>query len=129
MTTLHIHLGNKKTQKDCLGIIGDMPGAMFTSGKYLSQLPNSTVMMQKILDTKIFGLFVDRGMDQTACSILLEVIQKREAGDKKTLVITSKGYPLPKEVSLSFAGNGVVCFSAEDCMQVLDGFLVEKEEV
>ena len=64
MTTLHIHLGNKKTQKDCLGIIGDMPGAMFTSGKYLSQLPNSTVMMQKILDTKIFGLFVDRGMDQ-----------------------------------------------------------------
>ena len=83
MATLHIHLGNKKTQKDCLGIIGDMPGAMFTSGKYLSQLPNSTIMMQRILDAEIFGLVIDRGMDQTACSILLEVIQKREAGDKK----------------------------------------------
>lgn len=129
MTTLHIHLGNKKIQKDCLGIIGDMPGAMFTSGKYLSQLPNSSVMMQRILDAEIFGLVIEKGMDQAACSILLEVIQKREEGGKKTVVITSKGNHIPKERFPFLAGNSTECFSAEDCVRVLDGFLVEKEEV
>lgn len=128
MTTLHLHLGDKDTQKECLKSIGNTPGAIFTMNRYLRNLPNLPVMMQKILDTEVFGLIIEKGMDQTTCSFLLEIIQKREAEGKKTLIITSKGNLLPKAFSSFFVGSSTECGSVEECTQVLEMFLEKSEK-
>lgn len=126
MTTLHLHLADAKAEKDCLAYIGSLPG-IFTSGRYLKQLPASTIMKEKILGTEIFALLVDREMDPTACSSLLDVIQNREAGGKKTIIITSTVNPLPKEIASFFMGKGTECFSVDD-LRVLNEFLAEPEK-
>lgn len=128
MTTLHLHLGDKNTQKECLRRIGSIPGTLFTSVKYLSQLPNSTVMMKRILGAEIFGIITEQGMDRTAYNILLEVMRKRELEGKKTVVITLNRNHLPEEISTFLAGNTTECLLAEECVQAFTTFMTETEQ-